>query len=277
MSALKNLGAAARREALSRKYAATYERGRAATPWLEPFTTVESLLHMLEDTRAETYPLRDGLARALMALHRTATSGLWSSLLLAAYQPLVRRLRGRINPGVLSNDDVDSIVLSAFMEAITKLPLDVPQEYTAKRLKGRTERYVFDKLRKERGQPVSTPGLDELMPEDSAFVEPDERAGDSWIVARRDLFHLAGDRIAHETMNLVIDTYEEPEALRQHIERMQIADAAERERAYQRLKKQRTRALRRLRLRAEEDSHLSERSTEDSGSRARMLDIRGQI
>jgi hypothetical protein len=247
-SALRTVIERVRRAALTAP-GRSFEVGRARQPALAVHADAASVLAALADDREHTYPERDALTRALLAEHRASGDALWASLLLVAYFPMLSRLRHRLVSGSVQRDELDQVVVTAFLAAISELPLPEHADRIAMRLRQRTERQVFAFLRKEREQQHSSADPDELA-----------RFGTETIEARRlpttdeELFDLALllERAALQGLpkaglEVVEATVLRRELLRRYVERIAPDDDLERERTYQRLKRQRTRVLRRLR------------------------------
>ena len=74
---------------------------------------------------------------------------MWASLLLGAFKPMLVRLRGRLVSDTVPGDELDQLVVTAFLAALTEVPL---MDRLPMRLRQRTERQVFAFLRKEREQ-----------------------------------------------------------------------------------------------------------------------------
>ena len=84
MSTLKMLIERLRQQVLATG-TSVFEHGRIAEPALAVHADVAGVLAALADEREATYPLRDELTRALLAMHRHHKSTLWSSMLAVAY------------------------------------------------------------------------------------------------------------------------------------------------------------------------------------------------
>ena len=246
--ALRTVVERLRREALAAPRR-SFDVGRARQPALAPHEGVASVLTALADDREHTYPERDALTRALLAEHRASGDALWASMLLVAYYPMLSRLRHRLVCDTVPRDELDQVVVTAFLGAISELSLPDHADRIAMRLRQRTERQVFAFLRKEREQqhPSATP--DELAIFDAETVEArrppttDEALFDLALLLER----AAQEGLSKAGLEVVEATVLRRELLRSYVERVAPDDDVERERMYQRLKRQRTRVLRRLR------------------------------
>ena len=127
-----------------------------------------SVLAMLDDEAEGTYAAREALTEAIIREHRASRAAVWASLLLGAFKPMLVRLRGRLVSDTVPGDELDQLVVTAFLAALTDVPL---MDRLPMRLRQRTERQVFAFLRKEREQ--RHPGIDVEELED---LDPDALA-----------------------------------------------------------------------------------------------------
>ena len=96
----------------------------------------------------ESYPAREALTRAMLEEQRETGKPLWSSALLVAYYPMLSRLRHRLVTTTVTSEELDQVVVAAFLAAVSEVPLDLDR--LPMRLRQRTERQVFTYLRKAR-------------------------------------------------------------------------------------------------------------------------------
>lgn len=245
-SALRSVIARLRQDALAVPQR-VFEAGRSRQPALEAHPNAASVLLSLADDAEATYPTRDALARALVEEHRANGHALWASLLLVAFFPMLSRLRNRLFSDTVSGDELDQLVITSFLAAMTELPLAERVDRVAMRLRQRTQRQVFRFLRKEREQPrqsldveeLSEPYIEEFAPRRSSS---DERLFDLTLLLQR----AVDEGISPSGLDIVEATVIRRELLRAYVERLGPDDDIERERMYQRLKRQRSRALKRL-------------------------------
>lgn len=220
------------------------QKRRAA---LRDHPTMGSVLAALGEDSEDGYPAREALTRALLEEHRMSGGALWSSALLVAYYPMLSRLRHRLVSPWLPREELDQVVVTAFLAAVNEVPLELDR--MPMRLRQRTERQVFAVLRKEREHHYPTAELDELavLGTDSIqqrrLPEPDEDMFELSLLLDR----AAARGVAPSGLGVVEATVLGRELLRSYVERTGPDDEIERERTYQRLKRQRSRALRRLR------------------------------
>ncbi|MGI5865791.1 MAG: hypothetical protein ACOX6T_27555 [Myxococcales bacterium] len=227
----------------------SFDVGRARHPALAPHEGVASVLAALADDREHTYPERDALTRTLLAEHRESGDALWASMLLVAYYPMLSRLRHRLVCDTVPRDELDQVVVTAFLGAISVLSLLDHADRIALRLRQRTERQVFAFLRKEREQQRPSADPEELAMFGTETIEvrrlptTDEELFDLALLLER----AAELGIPRASIEVVAATVLRRELLRSYVDRVAPDDDLERERMYQRLKRQRTRVLRRLR------------------------------
>ena len=247
-SALRTTIERLRRDVLSSPRRA-FADARARQPALVGHEGVASVLEALADDKEHTYPDREALTRALVAEHLGTGDSLWGSVLLVAYFPMLSRLRNRLVPGNLQGDELDQVVVTAFLAALSELQAHERTDRIAMRLRQRTERQVFAHLRKERGESAAVVDDEEL-----AMACLEARAEQRADSSEDELFDLSLllDRASKEgvspgALEVVSATVLKSEPLREYTERVGPRGAAEHERTYQRLKRQRSRTLQRLR------------------------------
>ncbi len=224
-----------------------FDEAKRHQPALAPHATLSALLTTMGDEREATYPEREAITRALMEEHRRTCDGRWASVLVLAYFPMLSRLRHRLVSSSVARDELDQIVLTSFVTSVAEVPLELDR--MPMRLRQRTERQVFGFLRKEWAE--YHPG-----------AEPDQLAiyGTESIVQRRieetdelllDLSLLLDRAVAQgipeSSLEVIEATVLKRELLREYVTRLVPNDAEEWERTYQRLKRQRSRAMERLR------------------------------
>ncbi len=246
-SALRTVIERLRRDALAAPRR-VFDESRARHAALAGHADVASVLAALADDREHTYPERDALTRALLSEHRASGEALWASVLLVAYYPMLSRLRHRLVSDAVPRDELDQVVITAFLAALGELPVDEHADRIAMRLRQRTERQVFAFLRKEREQRhpgIDVEALEDLDPDAIAprRARTDEELFDLALLLER----AAEEGIPQSSLEVVAATVLRRELLRSYVDRVAPDDDLERERMYQRLKRQRTRVLRRLR------------------------------
>nr|WP_217441885.1 hypothetical protein [Myxococcus sp. CA039A] len=244
-------------EALSPRNQAVFAAARTRRPAFARHATLESVLAAMADARAETYPEREALTRALVAEMQASPSPAWTAALASAYAPMLRRLRSRLLGNAVPREDLDQLVLATFLSVGRNFPLPRWQDWTAVRLRQQTARAVFRYLRKERAEQH-----DKYTPQQLAAWLPDTRPVTPMESPRRPsvrrsfvrrdavLVHLARDTLPRSDVEVLMATVVRREKLRAYASRLVGGDATEVERVYQRLKRQRTRLMQRLRTQA---------------------------
>lgn len=243
-SALRNDLERLRRGAVSARHQHAFEVGRAKQPAIATHTNAASVMTMLDDEAEGTYAAREVLTKALIAEHRASRAAVWASLLLGVFKPMLVRLRNRLVSDTVPGDELDQLVVTSFLAALSEVSL---VDRIAMRLRQRTERQVFAFLRKEREQ--RHPGIDveELEDLDPEAIAPrrartDEELYDLALLIQRAM----QEGISTSGLDVVEATVLRRELLRAYVERLEPDDDVARERLYQRLKRQRSRAMQRL-------------------------------
>jgi hypothetical protein len=233
-----------RQDAITVRHQRAFEAGRARQPAIAAHADAASVLTMLDDEVEGTYPAREVLMNALIHEHRATRASVWASLLLGAFKPMLVRLRNRLVSDTVPGDELDQLVVTAFLAALTDVPLT---DRVPMRLRQRTERQVFAFLRKEREQ--RHPGIDVEELED---VEP-EALSPRTAPTDEDLYDLAlllqravDSGVSTSGLDVVEATVLHRELLRAYVDRLAPGNDVDRERLYQRLKRQRLRAMQRL-------------------------------
>ncbi|MCP3104218.1 hypothetical protein LZ198_35680 [Myxococcus sp. K15C18031901] len=244
-------------EALASRHQSVYAAARTRRLAFARHATLESVLSALGDTREETYPEREALTRALVAELQDASSPAWTAALTAAYAPMLRRLRRRLLGNAVPREDLDQLVLTTFLSVARNFPLSRWWDWTAVRLRQQTARAVFRVLRKEREEQHDTYSpaqLAEWVPDvrPATPLEGVRRPSVRHSFVRRDavLVHLAKASLPRSDVEVLMATVVRREKLRAYAHRLVEGDTAEVERVYQRLKRQRTRLMQRLRTQA---------------------------
>ncbi|WP_043712180.1 hypothetical protein [Corallococcus macrosporus] len=244
-------------EALAPRHQAVFAAARTRRLAFARHVGLESVLSTMADAREETYPEREALTRALVAECQASSSPAWTTALSSAYAPMLTRLRRRILGNAVPKEDLDQLVLATFLSVARAFPLSRWGDWTAARLRQQTAREVFRHLRKERAEQHETytqAQLAEWLPDTrhAAPVESPRRPSVRRSFVRRDavLVHLAQATLPRSDVEVLMATVVRREKLRAYVSRLVEGDAAEAERTYQRLKRQRTRLMQRLRTQA---------------------------
>jgi len=223
----------------------------------------ESLLSVLEALGAPgRCPVaeRDALVRALIAEQQREPRPLWATVLLVAFQPMLRRLRGRLVCSALAGQDLDQLVVAAFLETVATFPLDRQGAPTLLCVRQLTARWIFRRLALEQREQALVCTIEhadlleleqrrydeqcerrwpELMAQGGAPPDPDQRAQlEAFLVG------LLGDRLEPGCLRLVIATLVYGERLRSLVKRTCPAlPPAELDREQARLKRRHSRTI----------------------------------
>ncbi len=243
-SALRNDLERLRRDALSVRHRHAFEAGRAKQPAIAAHADAASVLAMLDDEAEGTYAAREALTEAIIREHRASRASVWASILLGAFKPMLVRLRGRLVSDTVPGDELDQLVVTAFLAALTEVPL---MDRLPMRLRQRTERQVFAFLRKEREQrhpDIDVETLEDVEPDEPTVSEPtDAELYDLALLLQRAI----AEGISTSGLDVVEATVLRRELLRAYVDRIAPGEGVDRDRLYQRLKRQRSRAMQRLR------------------------------
>ena len=123
MAKLRRLFAALEAEIRLPANAKPWSTAQARHPVLNRVATIHSVLAILGDTGNNALRYKDILTRALIAEHKRNPGAFWTAALLLAYSPMLYRLRGRIMGDAFSSDDLDQLVISAFLDVVKQFPL----------------------------------------------------------------------------------------------------------------------------------------------------------
>ncbi|MCC6648106.1 MAG: hypothetical protein IT374_21370 [Polyangiaceae bacterium] len=239
---------------LAKSHGLTFDDARTREPALAAHASILAVLAVLADASEATYPERDALTRALLAEQQRTPSELWSAALLLAYAPMLTRLRGRLLSSAVDRDELDLLVIEAFLEAAQGYPLCVRRPgHTALYLRQDTQRAVFKLLKLEHRRAEVTGELgdeDEIVP--LGELVPSERDPETEARELEEMVALlrarAGDTVPADRLDLVERTYLRGESLRDVVVAANpgvTGDALDA--VYQRTKRQRARAIERLR------------------------------
>ena len=229
---------------LSPRHHHTFLAARQRQPVLGRYSTMRHVLTELAGESASAYPEREALTRALLAEHRGGQDSLWASALLVAYYPMLSRLRHRLVCRELARDELDQLVLASFLAVLHELPRARQHDRIALCLRRRTARAVFAVLRKQCEEQRALQQYEQLCRVAPEIIEPGSELDEQAVL----LLHAARSAMAPLEGAVLVHTVLQQEQLRSYVDRTIEGDEPVRERAYQRLKRQRTRALHRMRL-----------------------------
>ncbi len=246
MNSFRRMIERVRRETLA-VASGSFREAAARRPAFRPYESLGSVLAALACETEEAYPERESLSRALIEELRMTGGSLWTSALLLAYYPMLSRLRHRLVTTTLSAEELDQVVVTAFLAAIGEVPLHLDR--LPMRLRQSTERQVFAFLRKEREEGFPRCDATELDVRSSEHMQRQHPGSqnDTFLDLALLLERAVAQGMPPRNLEAVEATVLRRELLRSYVERTGPDDDAERERTYQRLKRQRSRAMKRLR------------------------------
>jgi len=263
---LPDLMPALQREVLADMNERRFDLARGLQPALFRHENVLSVLAAMHDSSELRLPEQEALTRALVAEQQAHPHPFWATVLLAAFHPMLCRLRGRLAGGTVAAEDLDQLVVAAFLEAVAECPVGY-QRHTVLQLRRLTQRRVFAWLARERRQQATFRAVDpqqlQLLLEQQLFEQDLDRRGSgvgplgteaSDGAECTELVAVLAEHLGSEFdaawLNMVVATLVHGARLRDLAARaFPDLSPAEQERAYARLKRRHTRtiaALRRL-------------------------------
>ena len=258
MSSFQELLDEVRREVLASGNMTLFESARGRRPILATYRCIASVLSAMELDARSAYAEKEALTRALIAEQQVRPSSFWSTVLLVAYYPMLSRLRHRIYGDSLADEDLDQLVVTSFLSVVAEFPLHDKQGRTAMHLRQMTQRCVFQWVRQElREQRL----VILVEPEQIHDLKDEAPLPDRTPWSLGHLAHLVdgdslrlllasrfGDVVDQSKLDLVLSTMLRGEHLNRQVDRLYPdTPPDERERIYQRLKRQRERTIGRLR------------------------------
>ena len=245
-----------------------FERAKLHLPVLAHHQTPFSVLAVLGDESSRRYPEKEALTRTLMAEYQRSRETLWSGMLLVAYYPVLKKLHKGLRSNVLCSGELEQLVVEQFLQLVADFPLDKVNDRTCMRLRQGTRRAVFQAVREvdaEHGF-VESAGDDDLACLECRFIESLDDDGlpglqtAPWPEPNRKgkpdtdpdelemmvtlLLKRARGTVPRRKLEVVIATYVHGEKLRSYVNRRHPrASDTERRRAYERMKRERTRTL----------------------------------
>ena len=226
------------------KFNAQYAEGHARQSVLTPYPSASELLAALKMSSPLSLEARDAITLALIAEQQRQAHPLWQTLLLAAFEPMLRRLRGRL--GRCKDGELDQRVVMAFLEAAQEISLIHPPERAAMHLRRATENAVFRGMRSDRREAAHAEFEEESHP-----CDPHAMSEQAAALAMKEIAALvAKEGNGEEILKALVATRGGDESLKQYVARTQPElSGAERERVYSRLQQQVLRTTKRLRTR----------------------------
>jgi hypothetical protein len=233
-------------------------QARTREPGLSDHLTLPAVVALLSDDKADTYPEREALLRALLREHQQHPAPLWSSLLVLAFMPMLLHLRGRLTSSAFTPEELDQLVFEIFLDEARLLPLERYATRCAMYLRQSSQRRLFREIRQQQRSgegvvPLEEQGeLAELVAQAFPWLQldlgelPDPEDPEALLGFLQK--HL-GQHIPAERLALLAHTTPEGESVRDYAARLHPdLSGEELERAYQRLKRARQRTQERVRL-----------------------------
>jgi hypothetical protein len=244
---LSGILAAAARAAVRPTHADAIDEGRCNEPALFAFRTADGILAALQPRGQGAEDRRDPIVRALVRQHRFGLSPVWAHLLLAAFTPMLLRIRTGLGRAAASANDLDQVVMHAFLEALESVPTQESVRSMAGVLRSETQFRALRMAARERSAEQMLARLRDWAPLVSVVAEPamgaldDEAAVAAWLrLATR-------DQISPRRLDVLVATVVGDEPLSVYVERTVGGSAKERCAAYERVKRERQRTLREIR------------------------------
>lgn len=259
-NALKKLTESLRQDVLSPRHHSRFAEACQRRDDLGQYATTADVLRALSSERKDRYAERERLTRALLDEQRKHPSTLWSTMLIVAYYPMLSRLRFRLVSDRIGSDDLDQLVLMAFIRTIALIPFDKKPDRIAMHLRQYTGKQLFrlmfwesriDSLANDEETELIDIAVNELVERDDLH---------EWQMMLGDLRRRVGDDIGDREIDTIAATVIGQEELWSFVTRVVTDDPTEQTRVYQRLKRQRTRALDCMRRLVPRNDELFERS-----------------
>ena len=143
------------------RYTPELVRAAARDARLAPFVDPASVLWALRPASRLSDEQRDGIVGALITEKQSSPHPLWSTMLILAFEPAIRRLRSRLKAG--GSEEAEQTVIFALLEAAETVPVDGAS--VALNVQRAMARNAFRSLRALRNQGTRVP-LDEMLDED---------------------------------------------------------------------------------------------------------------
>ena len=227
-------------------YERLYQDARARHAVFGNYPDLQSLLAELAKASGDDYSERDAITLALLRERAAAHTSQWSSVLTVVYLPMLLRLRRQLVCAELPKDDLDQLVLEAFLTAIASYR-PTWRGRTPIRLTHMTRRRVFKVLKKELAQRRWRETQRDMLQRGTAQVPAGSTATPPLSLRLDAVVAALADHVSEEGAFLIRETELGPETLYSLVAKMTLAPDDDPERAYQRLKRVRSRAKKRLR------------------------------
>lgn len=242
-----------RQNVFSQSSVAPFESAKARRPALQEFAGIESVLGTLADRSKCQASRADRIVKALIIEYQRDWNPFWPSVLMLAFMPMLQNLRRQIDDPILPQEDLTEMLILAFHEVLAELDLSEHRRLTVLRLRQETRRRVFFAIKEER----RNRGLCRIVPDDVLMNLSNEdcewpdsptapSAEDPVIIetAVEMLREGATPFISDDDIELIACTAVRGQSLWNFIDdRFPVASEAARIRAYERLKRRRSRKI----------------------------------
>lgn len=253
---LHGLEVEARREVHVKRFAQAKEQHSVLTPYMDP----AGVLAALKASPGKEPSEREDLCWALVTEQRDRPHPLWAAMLAATYAPMLLNLRASVFAGLLPADEIEQLIVAGFLQAVASFPRTKGPGGTSRFLRQYTRRRFYRVINtlgsEDREAPCAPSGVLAAFAE-STVVDFEEEAAPPDAVPPEDLetvfqrlVEAVGGALPDSHLRLIADTVVRGERLDDYVRRVHpTATGAEFARIYERLKRQRTRTVTRLRTR----------------------------
>ena len=237
MSGVRQMVAALKAEIASPRYRPGWETAQLRHPVLRRIADIHTVLKILGDLKKADLRHKDIITRAIISEHKAHPGPFWTAVLLLAYSPMLGGLRGRIFGDAFDREDLDQLVVDAFLSVVRGFPLIEKRSRTFLHLKQFTSSQVFRIIRSRQNEIKEQQRLINLAQKLDEFdlfgevetiesdVDRDEMAELLWAVS-------AG-REPFDNVQLVVDTVIYRKKLTDYVnEKFPTADPEQQERVY---------------------------------------------
>ena len=208
---------------------------------------------LMQRLRSADIVERDAVIRTLIDLAQRDSRGPWRTILVAAFLPMLVRIRSRLHVDERDDRDLDQVVMLQFLEAVASYPLADRDPRTAMYLRQDTRRAVVRHLRRDARRTRALDVLAAIAERRCGFDPVRESASgeEPNPFDEQELRELLGahlcDRLDGASRELVEKTTLGGVPLWRYVEAKHPGLApAERQRVYNRLKRRRERAIKRI-------------------------------
>ena len=223
-----------------------YSEARSRHSALAAYPDLPSLFVALEQSRSDDYTERDVITQALLWERMSGNPSQWSAVLAVVYLPMLLRLRHQLVCVELPSEDVDQIVLEGFLRSIAAYSPEGWRVQTPIRLTHLTRRTVFNVMRRELSERKCREQERDCVKARPGQVPMGSSASPPMGIRVEAVLEAIEDQPSEEGAFLVLETEMGTASLASIVARICGDDELEKARLYQRMKRVRSRAKRRL-------------------------------